>query len=138
MQSKEFAAPFEKVMILQIVLNLKKRLQELPSAGYALSGRKAEHTFILQAMLLAGDVLPIALFFGPMQRHVASKVRKMAQQGRRTCVVEDTHLNTMLRRRELNRVLRVTGGNTNHYTTADSAWLFHSAPAQLVLGTIKG
>ena len=93
MQSKEFAAPFEKVMILQIVLNLKKRLQELPSAGYALSGRKAEHTFILQAMLLAGDVLPIALFFGPMQRHVASKVRKMAQQGRRTCVVEDTHLN---------------------------------------------
>ena len=93
MQSKEFAAPFEKVMILQIVLNLKKRLQELPSAGYALRGRKAEHTFILQAMLLAGDVLPIALFFGPMQRHVASKVRKMAQQGRRTCVVEDTHLN---------------------------------------------
>ena len=94
MQSKELAAPFEKVMILQIVLNLKKRLQELPSAGYALSGRKAEHTFILQAMLLAGDVLPIALFFGPTQRHVASKVRKMAQQGRRTCVAEDTHLNS--------------------------------------------
>ena len=103
MQSKELAAPFEKVMILQIVLNLKKRLQELPSAGYALSGRKAEHTFILQAMLLAGDVLPIALFFGPMQRHVASKVRKMAQQGRRTLVSLRTLTSTKpkLRRREL-------------------------------------
>ena len=103
MQSKEFAAPFEKVMILQIVLNLKKRLQELPSAGYALSGPKAEHTFILQGMLLAGDVLPLALSFGPMQRHVASKSVKWHSRAAELVSLRTlTSTKPKLRRRELN------------------------------------
>ena len=82
MQSKEFAAPFEKVMILQIVLNLKKRLQELPSAGYALSGRKAEHTFYSASNAARRRCLANCTVFWPHAEARGKQVRKMAQQGR--------------------------------------------------------
>ena len=38
--------PVERVMILQSVLQLMKRLKELPSAGYALGGRQADNTVL--------------------------------------------------------------------------------------------
>ena len=87
MQSKEFAAPFEKVMILQIVLNLKKRLQE-PSAGESYAARRR---------CLAN------CFFGLMQRHVASKSATWhSRAGELVSLRTLTSTKPKLRRRELN------------------------------------
>ena len=60
----------------------------------------------------------------PDARAHGKQVLNLAQQCRRTCVVEDTHLNIPKAPPPgIEPVFRVTGGNTNHYTTADSACL---------------
>ena len=105
-------------MILQSVLQLKKRLKELLSAGYALGGRQADNTVLsLFARLLETRVSFFKTFVNnlrtdrahfssesnavscqlhwllPDARAHGKQVLNLAQQCRRTCVVEDTHLN---------------------------------------------